>query len=153
MRGGEQLTWCLNRELAGIQLYCQPSAQHRQCFGLADIQQQVRHALQCSIKLCVASSKLVMLLGTSCLCICGLVTISSDNSTTYNGMLMVENTEEGRRYQFHFSVLHVLPQANSITGSDYWDQYFPAYRLQTLGIVSVSSQYMRYRCCIFIQFH
>lgn len=80
------------------------------------------------------------------ICVHGLGTVNSDSLSVYNRMLTVENTKEGREYRFYFNVLPA--HGTSITDSDYWNHYFPLYRLLTLGIISVS--YMKYRCCIFI---
>lgn len=68
-------------------------------------------------------------------CVRGLGTVNSDSSAMYNRMLAVENTKEGRKYQFHFNVLPA--HGTSITDSDYWNHYFLLYRLLTFRIISV----------------
>lgn len=85
----------------------------------------------------------------------GLGTVSSDGSTLplslCNKLLTVENTREGREYQFHF---YVLPaHGTGITDDGNWNHRFPLYRLLTLGIISVSCMQMLYSYCDFSHIH
>lgn len=69
----------------------------------------------------------------------------------YNKLLAVENTGEGREYQFHFIVLPA--HGTGVTDADCWNYCFPLYRLLTLGIKSVSCIQMLYFYCDFSHIH